>query len=130
MLRLLDVLFFWLHIFIITFNLFGWIWEKTRKWHLLVVGITLFSWIILGIKYGFGYCFVTDWHWQIKQKLGETDLPASFIKYFFDRYTSFHWSAATIDLITGISFFLAIACSVYMNFFKRKTNQATDLKNH
>lgn len=117
MLEFFDVLFLFLHIVIILFNLFGWIWIKTRKIHLFVVLATLFSWLVLGIKYGLGYCFLTDWHWEVKYKLGETDLPASFVKYFLDHYTSFQLSAIMVDWITGVCFTLAIVATVYLNFF-------------
>ena len=117
MLRFLDVLYLWLHIIIIVFNLFGWIWRRTRRAHLLFVGITLFSWIILGFRYGFGYCFLTDWHWHVKYKLGEYDLPTSFIKYAIDQYTFFKISPATADYLTGITFFTAIIISIYLNLF-------------
>ena len=120
MLEFLDLLFLWLHIVIILFNLFGWIWIKTRKIHFMVVLATLFSWLILGIKHGLGYCFLTDWHWHVKYKLGETDMPASFVKYFLDRYTIFHLSANTVDWITGVSFGLAILMAIYLNFIRKK----------
>lgn len=120
----LDHFYFWLHFIIILFNLTGWIWKSTRKAHLIVVAATLFSWLALGLKYGLGYCFLTDWHWEIKRKLGETDLPASFVKYFLDQYTNIDLSANSVDLITGISFAQAVLLSVYFNFFSpgKKTN--------
>lgn len=120
---LLDILLFWLHIIIILFNLFGWVWSKTRRLHLYVVAVTLFSWLGLGIKYGLGYCFLTDWHWNVKYKLGETNLPASFIKYFFDKYTSFNISAPMADWITLISFGAAILISLYLNFLRGKISK-------
>lgn len=120
MLRFLDGLLFLLHIIIILFNLFGWIWVRTRKIHLFVVGVTLFSWLVLGIKYGFGYCFLTDWEWEIKYKLGETNLPASFIKYFLDTYTNIEVSAGVVDFFTGVLFGLAILLTIYVNFLKPK----------
>ena len=116
MLHFFDILLLWLHIVVIGFNLFGWIWNRARKLHFMVAGITLSSWALLGIKYGLGYCFLTDWHWNVKYKLGETGLPASFVKYFTDEYTPFKLSAETVDWITGISFALAILCSIYVNF--------------
>lgn len=116
MLKFYDILFLWLHIIIILFNLFGWIWIKTRKMHLIVALITLSSWLFLGIWYGLGYCFLTDWHWEVKQKLGETNLPASFVKYFLDEYTQLEFSANVVDWITGISFLSAILISIYLNF--------------
>ena len=114
MLKFLDVLFLLLHLVVVAVNLLGWIWAKTRKAHLVVMAATLLSWIGLGFFYGFGYCFLTDWHWKVKRQLGETDLPASFVKYFTDHYTPFQFSAAIVDWITGISFVLAIIGAIIM----------------
>lgn len=119
MLPLLDVFFYALHLIIIGFNLFGWIWTKTRKLHLLVVALTLGSWLILGIWYGFGYCFLTDWQWNIKEKLGETDLPNSFVKYFADQITGLDFDPGLIDGITLGAFALAIGATIYVNFIKK-----------
>ena len=120
MLKFLDILFLGLHIVIILFNLFGWIWVKARKIHLLIVFATVFSWLILGLKYGLGYCFLTDWHWEVKYKLGETELPASFIKYFLDSYTPIDISAGLVDLLTGLSFGLVIILTIYLNYISPK----------
>jgi len=122
MLELFDILLFCLHLIIISFNLFAWIWKKARRAHLIVVFGTLFSWLILGIKYGLGYCFLTDWQWEVKYKLGETNLPASFIKYFLDEYTFIQLSAGTVDLLTGLCFGVAIVLTLYFNFIKKNTS--------
>jgi hypothetical protein len=82
--------------------------------------ITIFSWLILGLKFGIGYCFLTDWHWDIKRQLGETELPASFVKYFLDKYTSFDISAGVVDLATGLSFGMVVLISVYLNWIYPK----------
>ncbi|MGY0036211.1 DUF2784 domain-containing protein [Pedobacter sp. NJ-S-72] len=100
---LFDWLFTLLHIVIIGFNLFGWIWPSTRKLHLIVVTLTLGCWLILGIWYGIGYCPITDWQWQIKEKLGEVNLPNSFVKYYADKISGQNISDALIDTITGIA---------------------------
>ncbi len=114
LLSFLDVLFFVLHVIIILFNLLGWIWQKTLKLHLWVILATASSWFIIGIWYGFGYCFITDWHWQIKHKLGETDLPNSFITYFFN---SVHIpiSPGLADGLALGGFVIALAASLYRN---------------
>lgn len=114
-----DCFLFWAHLTVIIFNLLGWIVPQWRKAHLIVAGITLISWFVMGIWYGFGYCFVTDWHWEVKQELGETNLPSSFIKYFIDRFL--HWSISEImaDILTVTCFFSAILISVYLNYFKK-----------
>src|SRR5450756_437447 len=79
MLRLLDIFLTFFHLIIIGFILFGWIWPATRKMHFICVLATAASWLLLGLWFGVGYCPVTDWQWQVKAKLGEHDLPASFI---------------------------------------------------
>ena len=52
------------------FNCVGWIWKRTRLAHLFTVTLTSLSWFVLGIWYGWGYCLCTDWHWQVRTKLG------------------------------------------------------------
>ncbi len=118
-LPVLDYFLTILHLVIIGLNLFAWIWPKTRKLHLYIVGITLFCWLGLGIWYGLGYCPITDWQWQVKTKLGETNLPNSFVKYHLDRLTGKNIPDTTVDIITLGSFLIAIICSVKVNFFSR-----------
>jgi hypothetical protein len=125
MLKLLDIFFTFLHLAIISFNLFAWIWKKTRRAHLIVAGITLVCWFVLGIWYGWGYCPITDWQWQVKEKLGETNLPNSFVKYLIDKITGKDFPSSLIDNITLYSFLIAIAFSVYFNFLQKKKNKAS-----
>ena len=110
----LDIIFYALHIIIIAFNLFAWMWKKTLRLHLVVAGLTVFSWLVLGIWYGFGYCFLTDWHWQVKRRLGETDLPDSFVTYFFKSIGT-PISPDTADILTLLTFGIAVGASVYRN---------------
>lgn len=120
-----DILFYILHLAVVLFNILGWIWKKTLRAHIIFVGITLFSWLVLGIWYGFGYCFLTDWHWDIKRKLGETDLPASFITYFFHSL-GIPITPYTADMLIVVVFGLAVCVSVYLNFkqiFKKRPIQ-------
>lgn len=116
MLHFWDIVLLWAHILIIGFNLFGWIPRCSRRLHLVVAGLTLFSWLILGIRYGLGYCFLTDWHWAIKWRLGESDLPNSFVQYFFKRYTGLRLSDSAVDYLTAVSFALAVLTSLHLNF--------------
>jgi len=112
----LDILFYLLHVLLMGFNLSGWIWRSTRKLHLISLSLTLGSWSILGIWYGFGYCFLTHWHWNVKRLLGETDLPNSFVKYFLDGLLRSDFDAGMIDIITGLGLALPIVLSLYLNF--------------
>ena len=107
----LDFLLTLLHLLIIGFNLFGWIWKSTRKLHFYLVIATIFSWVVLGFWYGFGYCPLTDWQWQVKAALGERDLPNSFIKYFADTVTGMDISSTLIDTVTAVVFGLVIILS-------------------
>jgi hypothetical protein len=107
----LDHLLWLAHVVVIVFNLTGWIWRKTRKLHLLVFLATLLSWLVLGLRYGLGYCFLTDWHWQVKQIIGEKNLPSSFIKYFLDSALGTDLNPGFVDWITGISMAIAAICT-------------------
>ena len=120
MLQFFDVFFTILHLALIGFNLFAWIWPKTRKAHLITIGCTAASWFILGIWFGWGYCPITDWQWQIKEKLGETNLPNSFIKYIADKITGKNFDPSVVDTFTVALFAAAILISIYVNFFLRK----------
>jgi len=72
----LDVTFLVLHTILIIFNLFGWIFRKTRRINLLTILLTGSSWLVFAPWYGLGYCLCTDWHWEVKRRLGETDFTA------------------------------------------------------
>lgn len=108
MLAFLDILFTIFHIALMLFNLTGWIWKKTRKAHLISLALTAGSWAILGIWYGLGYCPLTDWHWAIKEKLGETNLPNSFVKYILDKIFNTDLPAKLVDRITLAGLLAAI----------------------
>ena len=123
MLKFLDILYTIIHLLIIGFNLFGWIWPRTRKAHLITIGATAASWFILGIWFGWGYCPVTDWQWDVKEKLGERDLPASFITYFANKLTGKDFSDRLVNEVTLIIFVLLIIITVYVNFFRKPSTR-------
>ncbi len=112
----LNIFFFGFHTSLILFNLFGWMWKKTRKANLIVLLLTLASWFILGIWYGFGYCPCTDWHWQVRMKLGYTDMPYSYIKFLIDRLLGLDVNALLVDYLTVGAIFLALSASIYSNW--------------
>lgn len=122
-LQLLDLLLTLIHFLIIGFNLFAWIFPATRRLHLYGVAITLGCWLILGIWFGIGYCPVTDWQWDVKAKLGEQNLPGSFVKYYLDKITGQYINSTLVDGLTAGAFLIAIVSSVYVNFFYKKTQE-------
>ena len=108
---ILDVLFHILHLFVIIVNVFFWIHPKTRKIHLIVFSLTSFSWIVIGYFYGWGYCFLTDWHWQIKERLGQSLLPNSYITYLTNNIMGLSLADSTVQYYTMLIFVLVLLIS-------------------
>jgi hypothetical protein len=77
--EILNAGFFVFHTLWIAFTSLGWIWRRTRPWQLATVSLTALSWFGLGVWYGWGYCPCTDWHWQVRARLGHHD-PPSYIQ--------------------------------------------------
>ena len=113
--RLLDIFFVVFHTLLVGFNMLGWAWRRTRRLHLITITVTLLSWFGLGVVYGWGYCPLTDWHWDVKRALGETALPASWMKYYLDLVTGLDWSTALVDAIVIGSALGALVVSVALN---------------
>lgn len=114
--RILDIVFVVFHTSWIIFNLFGWIWRKTRFLNLITLSLTGASWLILGLIFGtLGYCPFTDWHFSILEKLGKTGLPDSYIKYLADRITGLDISASVVDSVTLYGFIGALVLSLFLN---------------
>ena len=114
--HILDIFFVIFHSSVVLFNLFGWIWKKTRIYNLITLVLTGSSWLFLGLLVGsLGYCPLTDWHFNILEKLGKTGLPGSYMKYLADRITGLDISAPLVDKITLCSFIAALIISLYMN---------------
>jgi hypothetical protein len=128
--NILDIFFVVFHSFLIIFNLFGWIWRKTRVWNLITLLLTGASWLILGWIVGaFGYCPLTDWHFAVLGKLGKTDLPNSYIKYLADRITGLEFSTVMVDKITLFAFLAALIISLVLNIMRPvKERIAQDMK--
>lgn len=117
--KFLDIFFLLFHSSLIIFNLFGWIWRALRKANLITLILTGVSWFILGIFYGIGYCPLTDLHWNVLEKLGVDDLPASYIKYLVDRMTGLNLDSQLVEVLTVTLFFLALFMSILVNFKKK-----------
>lgn len=118
--QILDWFFTIFHSSLIVFNLFGWIWKPTRKWNLVTILLTAGSWLILGIFYGIGYCPLTDWHWNILQRLGETSLPHSYPQYLINRVTGIELPSSVVDFITAGTLAVAFVISVCLNLRDHK----------
>ena len=113
--KIANIFFFVFHVTLIIFNLFGWIPKNLRKWNLSALALTAFSWFVLGIFYGFGYCFLTDWHWQVREKLGYSTDSNSYIHFLINELTGISIEEKVVDIFTAIFFFIAFALSIYVN---------------
>ena len=108
MLQLFDALIHVFHVTIIIINMTFWLSFKTLRIAQVTLLLTLVSWVGFGFYYGFGYCFLTDWHWQLKEKIGETNLPASYIKLVVDRTFGVNSDAVMVDEVTTIVLVLSL----------------------
>lgn len=111
----LDYFFIIFHTVLILFNLFGWIFKITRKWNLILLLLTVFSWFVLGYFYGWGYCFCTDWHWDVRHKLGYIDMPNSYVKFLLDFITGLDWNAKLVDILTICFLMISLLLSTFFN---------------
>ena len=101
-----------LHLLVVFSNLLLWMFKKSRLFHFYLVNLTMFSWVGLGWWYGFGYCFLTQWHWEIKKECGESSqLPNSFISYLLNEYFHFFPKSLYVDIVTAVSFILVFSLS-------------------
>ncbi len=124
LLRFFDSALAILHISFILFFILGWIPKRTRTVHYFLVILVGVSWFILGLFYGFGYCFLTDIHWRVKMARGEVDLPFSFIKYILDKSLGYNFDKVLIDYVTlavFISIFFLSTILFIKNYVKKSS---------
>lgn len=118
-LNVLDIFFISFHTIFSIFNMTGWIWRKTRPLHLVTITLTGLSWFFLGIWYGWGYCFCTDWHWQVREALGNPVTSWSYIHFLIKELTGIDTNPALVDAVTLAVFFAALGLSFFLSLRDR-----------
>jgi hypothetical protein len=113
-LEVLNIGFFVFHTLWIAFNCVGWAWRRTRRWHLATVSLTTFSWFGLGIRYGWGYCPSTDWHWQVRARLGYHD-PPSYVQLLIRELTGIDPGPTAADALALGTLVVAIVLTLVLN---------------
>ena len=113
--HLLDWFFILFHSALILFNLFGWISSRTRRWNLGLLLVTAASWFGLGVFYGWGYCFLTEWHWQVLNKLLVQPFETSYVQYLLRRIAGIRVTGGFADTLTSVLFFAALVVSLFLN---------------
>lgn len=118
--QLLNIFFFVFHTLLTLFNITGWLFRATRKWNLITLLLTAFSWFVLGIWYGWGYCLCTDWHWQVREQLGYHDQQNSYIHFLLLKLTGINFNENLVNNATLIIFLLSLTLSIWLNIRDRK----------
>jgi hypothetical protein len=111
----LNIFFFIFHTVFTVFNIVGWISPKTRKLHLITMLLTAFSWFVLGIWYGWGYCACTDWHWQTREALGYHDRSNSYIHFLILKLTGIDLDQELVESGTLWVFVVCFVLGVTLN---------------
>ncbi|MEI8282676.1 MAG: DUF2784 family protein, partial [Armatimonadota bacterium] len=114
-LQFLNIFFLIFHTLLIVFNCFGWAWKRTRKWNLITLAVTAFSWLVMGLWKGVGYCICTDWHWQVRKALGQTSNESSYLDYLVKALTGWTPPSDLVRAVAGWVFATSIALSVGLN---------------
>jgi hypothetical protein len=123
--EILNVGFFAFHTSWIAFNCLGWIWKRTRRWQLATVSLTAVSWFGLGIWYGWGYCPCTDWHWQVRARLGHHD-PPSYIQLLIHESTGIMLSPDRANALALATLIVVAVLSVVLNVQDRRDVRRAD----
>jgi hypothetical protein len=118
--QFLNIFFFVFHTLLTLFNITGWMFRATRKWNLITLLLTAFSWFVIGIWYGWGYCPCTDWHWQAREHLGYHDQQGSYIHFLLLQLTGINFNRNLVDNATLIIFLLSLGLSIWLNIRDRK----------
>jgi Protein of Unknown function (DUF2784) len=117
--QILNVGFFVFHSAWILFNCVGWMWRRTRPWQLATVSLTALSWFGLGIWYGWGYCPCTEWHWQVRGRLGHHD-PSSYIQLMIRELLGIDLGSNRANALALVTLTAVAAISILLNIRDRR----------
>ncbi len=82
--------------------------------------LTAFSWFVLGIWKGWGYCLCTDWHWQVRGAMGIHDRSDSYIHFLLLKLTGKDFDPQLVENATVIIFALCFVLSIWFNLKDRR----------
>jgi hypothetical protein len=73
-----------------------------------VLSLTAASWFVLGASYGWGYCICTDWHFQVRERLGYNESYTSYLQLLAAEWFGLKLDSQTADWIAGTAFALIV----------------------
>ena len=124
MLAVLNVALFAFHGALVLFNMLGWAWPRTRRLNLATLLLTLFSWTMMGLWYGAGYCVLTDLHWRVRAAMGIHETASSYLALLVRTLTGWEPPAALVSPVAGAVFLAALGASVAFNVRDARQNHA------
>lgn len=119
-LEFLNTFFFVFHTALTLFNMTGWIFPRTRKLHRVTLLATAFSWFVLGIWFGWGYCACTDWHWQVREAMGFNDRSNSYIHFLLLKLTGIDFDPVLVENATLAIFIGCVVAAVVVYIRDRR----------
>ncbi len=120
MLATANIALFIFHTALILFNVLGWAWAKTRRWNLATLLLTLFSWTVMGIWKGAGYCVCTDLHWRVREAMGLHDQADSYLVFLVQKLSGWNPPVPLVNAVALIVFLTSLAASVSLNVRDRR----------
>jgi len=124
-LQLLDAGFFVLHSGIVLFNVFGWVWRRTRRANLIMLLLTLASWLLMGAIYGVGYCVCTDMHFRVRAALGYHDRGDNYLGFLVRKITGYLPPEHLVRIVSGTVFCFCLLMSLWLNWRDHRTTRHT-----
>jgi Protein of Unknown function (DUF2784) len=111
----LNGLFHVVHLSVIGFVLIGWIFPALLMPHLVLMMLTLGSWFVLGRWFGSGYCPISDWHWKIKEALGEGRPTGTYIHLVLQKLLGRELNSDFVDKAVVITTIVIFCISLALN---------------
>lgn len=123
LLQFLDYFFIVFHLLFLLFNLVGWMFKRTRIIHIGTISLTLFSWIVLGFWFGFGYCFCTDWHWTVRELLNKPILTNSYVDWLLQSFLGINLEENIINLLVVLVTIATLGLSISLTIIDKKNRK-------
>lgn len=125
MLATANIALFIFHTALILFNVFGYLWPKLRRWNLVTLLLTLFSWAVMGIWKGVGYCVCTDLHWRVREAMGIHEHVDSYLVLLVQKISGWDPPVPLVNTVALVVFVVSLVSSVTLNIRDRRVSRVT-----
>ena len=94
----------------------------------MTLGVTAFSWLVMGIWKGVGYCICTDWHWQVRRALGLRTTESSYLDFLVKALSGWTPDPNLTRSVAGLVFGTSFVLSVALNLRDSRQNQKQNIR--